>query len=246
MQVVVVLGMHKSGTSLISEILHRSGIEMIEQDSELHYDDGFHHERKCTGDINKDLLGAWSLHSLDVTEQLRPETIDPSARADAEAFVEAMAHRGQDWGFKDPRTCLTYDFWKALLPPHKLVCVFRDAAEVQQHYAKVNKGPPKRVLDAWFSYNRGMVRAYRSAAPSDRIMIDYGRFMSDEQGLAELSRFLGRPLVDRRQHALRRSNQAPPLSFHLRSVLHLLRTARNVAGLNRRLHKLAATSLAAV
>ena len=243
MQIVLVLGMHKSGTSLISEILHRSGIEMVEQDSDLHYDDGFHHERHSTGEINKDLLGARAVHSLDVTQSLRPGGVDPALRKDAKAFIEAMVHRGRDWGFKDPRSCLTYAFWKELLPPHKLVCVFRDAAEVQQHYAKKNFGPPRRVLDAWVSYNRAMVQAYLATSPGDRIMIDYTSFMGNDQGLAELSRFLGRPLADRRQSSLRRNDRRLPASLRLRAALHLLRTARSIVGLNRQLRKFSAVSM---
>ena len=88
--VVVVLGMHKSGTSLISEILHYSGIDMIEQDSTLGYDEGFHHERRATSEINKDLLRSRGLHSLETIRKLDARRAGPQLRSAAMSFVEPI------------------------------------------------------------------------------------------------------------------------------------------------------------
>ena len=46
--VFVVLGMHKSGTTLVSDILHRSGVPMVEVRSSEGYDQGNKMERDAT------------------------------------------------------------------------------------------------------------------------------------------------------------------------------------------------------
>ena len=57
--IYVVLGMHKSGTTLISETLHESGINMgefsdIQQG--IGYDEGHKYERRETQQINRQIL----------------------------------------------------------------------------------------------------------------------------------------------------------------------------------------------
>ena len=237
--VVVVLGMHKSGTSLISEILHYSGIDMIEQDSTLGYDEGFHHERRATSEINKDLLRSRGLHSLETIRKLDARQAGPQLRSAAMSFVETMAARNADWGFKDPRTCLTYELWRDLLPPHKLVCVFRDAPEVLQHYARRRKVSAFRVLRAWFQYNKAMLAAYEQAPSADRLMIHYRSFMGRSGGHEALSDFLGRPLTDRRSERLMRSKDKAAPSMVLKTKIHRMISSQNVTGMNRRLRSIA-------
>ena len=242
MKVAVVLGMHKSGTSLISEILHRSGIDMVEQEPNLGYDEGFHFERRVTGEINKDLLGARDKHSLDTTTPVDAASTDPEIRREAAGFIADMSERGTDWGFKDPRTCLTYDFWRSVLPAHKLICIFRDVAEVHRHYARVKKGSASRVLNAWFRYNEGMLKAFEGTPESDRLALHYGSFMENDEGLTALSRFLGRPLADCRSDRLMRSKGAPQPTFRMKSAFHRLATAQDVNALNFRLREIALQS----
>ena len=239
--VVVVLGMHKSGTSLISEILHHSGIEMLEEESTLGYDQGFHHERRATSDINKDLLRSRGLHSLETIRKLDLDNVDQNVRTVALQFVAAMADRDLDWGFKDPRTCLTYDLWRSILPAHKLVCVFRDAPEVLQHYARTTKGSPFRALRAWFEYNKAMLEAYQRTPEADRRMIHYRSFMASADGLETLSTFIGRPLADRRSERLMRSKDKSRLSYLFRTRLHRMISSQDVAGLNRSLRRISAS-----
>lgn len=240
MQIAVVLGMHKSGTSLVSEILHHSGIEMIEEGSARGYDEGFHHERALTRKINKDLLDAHRRHSLDAVDRIDAEAAGADSVREATNLVSAMSRRGMDWGFKDPRTCLTYDFWKTLLPPHKLICIFRDVAEVHHHYAKVGKESGFRVLNAWFHYNQAMLEAFEGAPESDRLMIRYGSFMEGDEVFMALSSLLNRPLVDRRSAVMRRSEGRRRYRLRFKTGIHRLLTFRSVNRLNDRLRDIAA------
>ena len=146
--IVVVLGMHKSGTTLVAEILHRGGIAMVDRVPEASdYDERFFFERDEAVAINKALLGR-DAYSLD-TVRLRPRADDPALRRRIADLVADLDARHGDWGFKDPRTCLTWPVWRELLPPHRLVCVYRHPLAVEGHYRIRNRQTSFRALRAW-------------------------------------------------------------------------------------------------
>ena len=61
---VVVLGMHKSGTSLVAQALHRSGIHMGDFQEHLDYDAGNKFEHHDFQAINRELLAPYLLPPL--------------------------------------------------------------------------------------------------------------------------------------------------------------------------------------
>ena len=238
MLVVVVLGMHKSGTSLVSEIIHHSGVEMVEAIPSATYDTGQHYERLSTNAINKELLQASHLHSLETTKLLDVANIDLQARHRAESLVESLTKRRKDWGFKDPRTCLTYSFWKEILPDHKLVCIFRDVFEVYEHYrGKKRRG--MQALHAWYVHNRALLHAYQQAPAHSRLLIDYCALMSSDVEMKRIGRFLGKAIEDRRNHQLRRSRAIVGLRSRVATTIYRLKTGNDVRELNLRLRQLA-------
>ena len=238
MDIVVVLGMHKSGTSLVAETLHHSGIAMVEALKDGGYDKGEKYERRESGAINKALLNAENAYSLDVRTELDPKDADKALVARARTMIEALDARGEDWGFKDPRTCMTWDVWKPLLPAHRLVCVFRDVEEVHHRYRHKPMFSAHRSLDAWVRYNEAMLRAYEAAPADARLLVDYRDLMEGE-GMAALSAFLGRPLIDRRIPSMRRNSKPPMLRTRWEALLYRLRTGRSVWALNGELRRLA-------
>ena len=238
MLVVVVLGMHKSGTSLVSETIHHSGIDMVEAIPSATYDTGQHYERLSTNAINKDLLQASHLHSLETTKLLDVANVAPQVRDSAKSLVETLMKRGKDWGFKDPRTCLTYGFWKEILPDHKLVCIFRDVFEVYQHYrGKKRRG--MQALHAWYVHNRALLDAYQQAPAHSRLLIDYCALMNSDLEMKRIERFLGKTMEDRRNHQLRRSSAIVGLRSRVATTVYRLKTGNDVRELNLQLRQLA-------
>ncbi len=84
-----------------------------------------------------------------------------------------------NWGFKDPRTSLTYDLIKPYLPEHKLICAFRQPQEVEIHYASRNPINKIRFIKMWLIYNLSIIKAAISVEPEDVIFINYNKFMND-------------------------------------------------------------------
>lgn len=206
--VFIVLGMHKSGTTLVSNMLHHSSVAMVERESDKAYREGNKYERSSTNSFNKELLSAKNTKSIFLRTRLDISTVKPEKYSAATELVSRIeAETESDWGFKDPRTCLTYDFWKTVLPRHKAICVIRDPKKVHDHYAGWKLFGFRdgiNALLAWHAYNE-LILEYVKGLPVDRsIVVDYGMLVSKEAEFSRLEKFVGRKLVDRRNSQRRR------------------------------------------
>jgi hypothetical protein len=226
--IYVILGMHKSGTTLISQILHHSGINMMDEvDPDLGYDQGNKWERDSTKSINHQLLdsaGAFSLKSL------KPGPRSPAADLSCRMrdVIAACSRQHIDWGFKDPRTCLTYPIWARELPPHKLIVVYRLPREGWAHYwGRAEDRRRQRVtfrdfVPRWCEYNAAALAVLQQThMPS--IVIHYTRFMQGGDEYRRLEQFVGRDLVDKREPRMNRSRAETVRFYPLARAYHRLR-----------------------
>ncbi len=181
--VYLVLGMHKSGTTLVAEILHKSQISMVDEvQSNLSYE-GDKFERKTTNEINKELLKA--SHSLTWADQSLQCTDEQAGRI--RQMIAVCENKYTAWGFKDPRTCLTYHIWKQILPDHKILIVYRNPYQVMAHY---------------FNSTR-------------RLDINYQDLMSREDILLYVADFVGQPLYDARDTRRYQRQKEQSMLYHL-------------------------------
>ena len=211
--IYVVLGMHKSGTTLVSQILHHSGINMGDFDESQSYDGGNKYEREATLALDMDILGAEDFEVLALTPGDRPQLTDPQ-RERMRAIIRECEAAHADWGFKDPRAALTYDLWAEELPPHRIIAVYRDPAEVWPRFRwngrrkyHTNFWRAYTYLQRWQEHNTNILRFLRRSG-TEHIMLGYRELMSDDREFARLQEFVGRPLADRRNPGLYR-NRSP-------------------------------------
>lgn len=236
--IYVVLGMHKSGTTLISQLLHHSGINMMDSvDPSLDYDQGNKWERESTKVINHELLGSEGDFSLAST---RPAALAASAKLQERMRELIRANNGRygDWGFKDPRTCLVYDQWAEVLPEHRIIVVYRSPQEAWEHYRRMSgKSFLQAVglfLPRWCEYNGAIVRYLEgSAAPA--IVLQYERFMTEQGEFDRLERFVGRKLSDQRNPKLYRSRARRFGLYPVVRAIHALRGGQSPERIVRRL-----------
>jgi hypothetical protein len=67
-------------------------------------------------------------------------------------------HAGQPvWGFKDPRTLLTLEGWRRLLPDLELVGIFRHPLRAAQSLQVRNQLPLEAGIALWKTYNERLV-----------------------------------------------------------------------------------------
>lgn len=120
MGAVVVLGMHRSGTSMVAALLQSLGVNMGENLLEDCPDNPRgHFEDMDFLNMNKRILrengGSW----LSPPDELR---IPYHLRKQIDGLM-ARKTNGKPWGWKDPRTCLTLEAYRSYLKePDYIVC----------------------------------------------------------------------------------------------------------------------------
>jgi len=134
--IVIILGMHKSGTTLIAKTLHESGINM----GVTSYGDypRCKYEDPIVQQITKQLVhGKQNRHSLDIPTSDMSKFVTQEIFDRMKDYVIDRVHKhGYDWGFKFPDVTLCYDLWKQILPYHIAIGVKRKRESIINHYLR--------------------------------------------------------------------------------------------------------------
>src|SRR6516162_6096727 len=127
--ITCLLGMHRSGTSLIARIINLLGVSLGPKEHLmkplLENPRGFWEHTALTG-INEEILaklgGNWhEPPAFPAGWERSPQFADLRRRA--RALIEADFNTVDSWGWKDPRNCLTLPFWQSILPAiHYVIC----------------------------------------------------------------------------------------------------------------------------
>lgn len=229
--IIIILGMHKSGTTLVSKILHQSDVDMGEFDETVGYDHGNHYERLEMQEINKKILKCNNDLSDDVISPIYEVANHNDISVEIKNLSLLLSEKHENWGAKDPRTCLTYAYWEKFLSHHKVLVVFRNPEEVFWHYLKyiprykvlgrILKG--YKTLKAWYIYNNETLHVKNS----DIMRFEYSDFMTNDKAIKELSEFVGSELQDCRDKSMYRAKIKGGILYSLCLFLNRLR-GRNI------------------
>jgi len=208
--IYVILGMHKSGTTLVSQILHYSGINMGENiDAGVSYDQGNKYERASIMSLNLEILGLKTTRIIDFDA---PGTlyITKNQRAHMRQIIQQCDETYADWGFKDPRTCLTYPLWASELPEYKIIVIYRSLGELWSRYRYKRlryyfRNPFKawKLVKRWCEHN-SRILTYLRSTQMEFVVLNYRDFMMVDSEFNRLQEFVGVKLNDRRQKKLYR------------------------------------------
>jgi len=178
---VVILGMHRSGTSLITRLVSLLGLALCRREDLLgggSVNPRGHWESRSLLRFNDRLLGelgrTWYcppvLDSQDVSRMLRRHA------AGALAALQ-HAHPERPWVWKDPRTCVLLPFWSAVLAQRvAYVLVVRHPFEVSDSLAHRNGCTPLLSLALWERYTR---QAMLGAAGRPLMVCTYDGVLAD-------------------------------------------------------------------
>lgn len=237
--IYVLLGMHKSGTTMLSQILHDSGINMGDFDETKKYDEGNKYERLETHDLNIEILGTkYMEHSLNVSEVVKDfSAVSPEILQKLKDFIRTTDAKYNEWGFKDPRTCLTYSIWKDVLPSHKIVAVYRHPSELWSHYRRQKFWHLIKYIsicwksmNAWYVYNREVLNILKATA-EPFFLAEYNQFMLKPEIFKSLCEFTQTALKDSRNSSMYRSKQHSDFLFRLILWLHKTVLGHDIMGL---------------
>lgn len=155
---VLILGMHRSGTSSLAGCLQERGLFLGKVSKKNPFNPKGNRENQAVMELNKSVLessgGRWNAP---------PERISwtPGQEREREAIVASLSNPGARlWGFKDPRTLLTLPFWEAGIGKALRVGTFRHPATVAKSLAARSGMRAERALALWRIYNQKLVEAW--------------------------------------------------------------------------------------
>ncbi|MEB3356310.1 MAG: sulfotransferase [Synechococcales bacterium] len=158
--VLIIAGMHRSGTSLTAELLQRAGLHLGERLLGAHNSNlRGHFENLDFLEFHRQVLRSQGLHPNGWVLQ-ESVAVDGFAFATAKELIK-QNRVDSPWGWKDPRTALFLDFWAALLPESKFLFVFRAPwLVVDSLYRRgddVFQADPKLAAKTWIFYNQAIL-----------------------------------------------------------------------------------------
>ncbi len=210
--IYVILGMHKSGTTLLAQIFHHSGINMdTNLATDISYDQGNKYERQSVLALNIALLTGSKGRSI---LKLAPSEIRPiihNQRSHMKELIQRYNEQYPHWGFKDPRTCLVYPIWESELPKHKIIVIYRSHMDIWPRYRKKKvhnyyRQPYQawQFMKNWCEYNNNIL-SYLNNTEMDFLVLNYHKLMTTQTEFEHLEKFAGIKLTDQRRMDLYRS-----------------------------------------
>lgn len=155
---LLIVGMHRSGTSLTAEFLHRNGLSLGEDfvgtAGELFEDRDF-------VDLHEQILRRHGI-SYGGFADLEKLALDDRDLELLRALVAAKSD--EQWGFKDPRTCLFLPAYEQLVPDGIYIFLFRGWRQVVQSLLTRQRSRLKRNVQSARSQPRQFPVAARRIA----------------------------------------------------------------------------------
>jgi GT2 family glycosyltransferase len=157
-QPLVIVGMHRSGTSLVASLLHSAGLHLGDKLSPAGpgNPEGLFEDLEFV-DLHSAALRSRGLDPDGWEETAVLDTVPAAYAATARDLVSARSGLPL-WGWKDPRTTLFLPFWERLLPAARFVFVYRAPWEVVDSLYRRGdptfQREPELAVRLWAHYNR--------------------------------------------------------------------------------------------
>jgi GT2 family glycosyltransferase len=160
---IIVLGMHRSGTSMISGLLELMGCffadEPLKMSPATDNPKGFW-ERNDIKELNDYILASakgnwWDVDALDFSF-ISPQESEFIRKHIKKIIAEMNPY--QPWFIKDPRICLTLQFWIEQLENPVFVHVLRHPLHIARSLQKRNQLPLEYGLCLWEFYSLALLK----------------------------------------------------------------------------------------
>lgn len=125
-RLLIIAGMHRSGTSLVTQWLYKCGLNIGEDlmVANSGNEQGYFEDNDFVG-LHETLLTLEGLPHTGLTDQPLPP-IPPERLPIISRLLNYKSQLSSQWGWKDPRTCLFLPVYRQLAPQAKYIVVYRD------------------------------------------------------------------------------------------------------------------------
>ena len=183
-KLVVVLGMHRSGTSAITRGLEVLGVNLGDNLYPAAIDNpkGFWEDNDFLG-INEELLAHldYSFDRLGLIDWQMPSTaIVESLELKAEKLVSERCKKNALWGFKDPRTARLLPFWQAVFErvgcDVRYVIATRNPISIVESLYKRSGFEGGTTFYLWLEH---LIPAISGTMNAKRVVVDYDQLLEN-------------------------------------------------------------------
>lgn len=189
--IVVVLGMHRSGTSLLSNVLHSLGVDMADTSDHVSPKNaGGFWERPHLVAIQDEILAAIGRpiakpsHVLPFPPAWWRSKEVQAIKPKLLAYVREQLSSPMPWGFKDPRTCRLLPLWWEVFRELNLEPIYIHALRTpaEAAHSMSRKSSARRLSLAtselmWLSYNYDIAR--HVTLKRQPLVVDYDEWFED-------------------------------------------------------------------
>ena len=183
-KLVVVLGMHRSGTSAITRGLEVLGVKLGDNLYPAAIDNpkGFWEDTDFLG-INEELLAHldYSVDRLGLIDWQMPSTDTvESLELKAEKLVSERCKKNALWGFKDPRTARLLPFWQAVFErvgcDVRYVIATRNPISIVESLYKRSGFEGGTTFYLWLEH---LIPAISGTMNAKRVVVDYDQLLEN-------------------------------------------------------------------
>lgn len=224
-QALMVVGMHRSGTSFLTGSLQQAGLELGQHSAWNPHNTKGNRENQAIVAFHDALLArhgyAWDKPpqaALAWTEQEQTQ---------ARKLINQ--YRGvPHWGFKDPRALLLVDGWLTLLPNLQFVGIFRHPLAVARSLDARGGMPQEQAFALWLAYNKRLLELHEHT-PFPLLCFDEDEHLLSEK-LDHLLPELGlMPLAQDRFFSAELKHHQPELTELPTELDNMYQTLRSIA-----------------
>lgn len=161
---IIIVGMHRSGTSLTASLMQQSGLDIgtalmgsATGNTNGHYEnlDFYHFHMRMLEQLK---------YNADGWDEVEISKLETAYEEDAKNII--AENQSALWGWKDPRTTLFLNVWAKLLPNAKFLFVFRSPVEVidslyRRGTDEVIMNQPEKAIAVWIHYNKLVLKYYQ-------------------------------------------------------------------------------------
>ena len=172
--VLIITGIHRSGTSLTASLFQSVGVNIGEKLVGPEYGNiRGHFEDIEFVELHKRILQSQHIDDLGSNVETKEITVKKQQLKIAKKLIknrqEENERANKIWGWKDPRTTLFLNFWLQLLPDAKFVFVYRSPWEVVDSLYRRNTDEkllekPEKAVKMWLNYNQRILDFYQQCS----------------------------------------------------------------------------------
>jgi glycosyltransferase involved in cell wall biosynthesis len=179
--IILILGMHRSGTSLVAQLIAKWGVYSGEDlmPANEYNKDGYWEYNPLVSLHEKMLAythNTWYAPSNEINTTKLINTFSEEAHE----LVKKMDNSNKPWFWKDPRMALFLPFWNEILKSRKVYYIipFRKPSSVALSLQKRDNIPESIALDIWELYNFKIIDYIHSK--KDYLLVNYDTLLENQ------------------------------------------------------------------